>query len=164
MPTNHSMPRFNLLTARTAFLVLFLVTLFMPIAFAYADQIGGGSGGGSQTGGGSGGGSQLGGGSGGGQQVGGGSSGTGGLQNPLANTSDLPTFLTTILKFITTQIGPAIIILMLVYCGFLFVTAQGNAEKVSTARTALLWTVIGAIILLGATVIEGVITSTVNAL
>ncbi len=62
------------------------------------------------------------------------------------------------------QIGTVIIILMLVYVGFLFVTAQGNDSKISEARTALLWTVVGALILLGAQAISLGIQSTVQAL
>jgi hypothetical protein len=87
-----------------------------------------------------------------------------GLENPLGSTSDLNTLITAVLNFIVKDVGPVVITLMLVYCGFLFVAAQGNEEKLGQARTALMWTVIGAIILLGAVTIEAVISNTVSSL
>jgi len=92
-----------------------------------------------------------------------GASGTG-LTNPLGSTTTLTALLTSILTFITTSIGPVIVTLMLVYCGFLFVMAQGKEAEITKAKDALMWTVIGALILLGAVVIQSVITGTVNAL
>lgn len=91
------------------------------------------------------------------------------LINPL-NSGDctpngdcLMDFLTRILEFIV-RIGAIIVILMLVYVGFLFVTARGEPGKITTARQALLWTVVGALILLGAEVIAKGIEATVKAL
>lgn len=86
---------------------------------------------------------------------------SGGLVNPLS-VSTLDGFLTAILNGII-QIGTIILIMMLVYVGFLFVAARGNAEKLQGAKSALVWTVIGGLILLGATAIQAVITGTVNA-
>ena len=115
-----------------------------------------------QTGGGNSGAAQNeGGGSSGGTQTGGGNSG--GLINPLGNTKTLDGLLGKVLDAIIA-IGVVVITIMLVYCGFLFVVAQGNEEKIRTARSALLWTIIGALILLGAKVIAEVISNTVKAL
>lgn len=88
----------------------------------------------------------------------------GGLVNPLGEGTTLPSFLLSILGIVTDIIGPVVVILMLVYVGFLFVTAQGNSTKISAAREMLLWTVVGALILLGAKVIALGIQATVNAL
>lgn len=85
------------------------------------------------------------------------------LQNPLGNTSTLDELLVAVLDAIIA-IGVVVITIMIVYVGFLFVVAQGNEEKIRSARSALMWTVIGAVILLGARVIAGVISSTVDAL
>lgn len=84
------------------------------------------------------------------------------LQNPLA-TDSLAGLLKLVLDAII-QIGIVVVTLMIVYCGFLFVVAQGNEEKIRSARSALMWTVIGAVILLGAKVIAEVINNTVKAL
>ena len=87
----------------------------------------------------------------------------GGLKNPLTGVNDLTTLLGKILDAVIA-IGTVVVTIMLVYCGFLFVIAQGNEEKIRDARSALLWTVIGALVLLGAKVIQGVITATVASL
>jgi len=91
------------------------------------------------------------------------------LINPLgtgscSNNGDcLSSFLTSILQFVV-RIGAIVVVFMLVYVGFLFVTARGNEIKITAARTALLWTVVGALILLGAQAIAMAIQATVKAL
>ncbi len=90
--------------------------------------------------------------------------GTGvGLTNPLNNIDSLPQLLDVVLKAIV-QIGTIILTLALVYVGFLFVVAQGNEEKIRNAKSALLWTIIGGLVLLGASAIGAVIGSTVDKL
>lgn len=151
-----------------AFVVLLVLLLGVtagPIGAFAQSQTDGGSGGGQNSGGS--GGSQTDGGSGGSQTDGGsGGSGcgaSGGLCNPLNNIDSLPSFLEAILKAVV-EIGSVILLLALVYTGFLFVAAQGNQEKISSARSALMWTVIGGVILLGASAIGMVIRSTVDTL
>ena len=85
------------------------------------------------------------------------------LVNPLGANSNLTTLLTSILKFVV-RIGAIVVILMLVYVGYLFVVAQGEPGKITDARRALLWTIVGALILLGAQVIATGIQATVQAL
>lgn len=53
---------------------------------------------------------------------------------------------------------------MMVYVGYLFVSARGEPGEITKARQALLWTVVGALILLGAQVIAYGIRETVQAL
>ncbi len=72
-------------------------------------------------------------------------------------------FLNSILK-LAIQIGAVVVVLMLVYVGFLFVVAQGEPAKITAARSALLWTVIGALVLLGAQAIASGIQATIQAL
>lgn len=62
------------------------------------------------------------------------------------------------------KLGTVVLTLALIYTGFRFVAARGNEESIRSARTALLWTVIGGLILLGAKAIELVISSTVTSL
>jgi heme/copper-type cytochrome/quinol oxidase subunit 2 len=85
------------------------------------------------------------------------------LINPLQGGTSLESFLNNILAFVI-RIGTIIVILMLVYVGFLFVAARGEPAKITEARSALLWTVVGALILLGAQAIAIAITATVKAL
>ncbi len=88
----------------------------------------------------------------------------GALCNPLKNISSLDGLLSAVLNAIVTVLAPIFLTLAFIYVGFLFVMAQGNAEKISGAKTALIWTVIGALILLGANAIGLVIKSTVGGL
>lgn len=85
------------------------------------------------------------------------------LQNPLQNISSLPDLLHAILQAVV-ELGSIILVMMLVWVGFLFVVAQGNPEKLSSARSALIWTLIGGLILLGAESISLVIQETVKQL
>lgn len=84
------------------------------------------------------------------------------LTNPLKGAT-LNSFLDDILAFVI-RIGTVVVILMLVYVGYLFVVARGNDSKITEARQALLWTIVGALILLGAQVISASIKATVSAL
>lgn len=88
---------------------------------------------------------------------------TGALQNPLQGICSLPALLHAILQAVV-ELGSILLAMMLVWVGFLFVVAQGNPEKLSSARSALIWTLIGGLILLGAESISLVIQETVKQL
>lgn len=62
------------------------------------------------------------------------------------------------------RIGLPVIALAIVFSGFLFVFARGNPEKLTKARDALLYTIVGAAILLGAWAIAKMIKATVFSL
>jgi Type IV secretion system pilin len=85
------------------------------------------------------------------------------LINPLKSGTSLESFLGNILDFVI-RIGTIIVILMLVFVGFKFVTAQGSETKLVEARKMLLWTIIGALVLLGSVAIKDSILATVQAL
>ena len=85
------------------------------------------------------------------------------LINPLKSGTSLTGLLSDILKFFI-EIGAIVVVLMLVFVGFKFVAAQGNAGEIEKARGMLLWTVIGALILLGAQAIAMGVQATVSAL
>jgi hypothetical protein len=86
------------------------------------------------------------------------------LFNPLGPNADLNTFITNILTLVTDVIGPIVVVFMVVYSGFLYVVARGNPGKVGAAHQALLWTVIGGLVLLGAKAIQLIIVATVQGL
>jgi hypothetical protein len=90
------------------------------------------------------------------------------LLNPLGpinctGSDCLMSFIATLLSFIA-RIGSVVIILALVYVGFQFVTAQDNPTKLNNAKTALQWTIIGGLILLGSQAIAMAIQATVQAI
>ena len=96
---------------------------------------------------------------------GGGAPGAGsGIQNPLKpEISTFSAFLTTLLNIIITIAVP-IVVLAVVYSGFLFVTAQGNETKLEKAKKVIVWTLIGGVLVLGAQVVATAIQGTVREL
>lgn len=84
------------------------------------------------------------------------------LMNPL-KVDSLEELLALVLSAIV-RIGTIILTLMLIWVGFLFIKARGNPTEISAARKALLWTIIGGLILLGAEAIGQVIKATANTL
>ena len=59
-------------------------------------------------------------------------------------------------------IAPIVVTLMLLWSGFLFITAQGKEGKLAEARNNFFNVVLGAIILLGAYVIYAIVRGTIN--
>jgi hypothetical protein len=87
------------------------------------------------------------------------------IPNPLKNnTRDLPSLIELIISSVILPIGATIVTIMIIYAGFLFVTARGNETKLETAKKAFLYAVIGAVILLGARVLAAAIQGTVTQL
>lgn len=84
------------------------------------------------------------------------------LLNPL-KVDTLIGFLNLVLDIILIIAVP-IIIFFIIWSGFMYVTAQGKPEKIADATRAFTWTVVGAVILLGAKVLLAIITNTVKAL
>ena len=94
-----------------------------------------------------------------------GPSNEGKIVNPLGpnGVASIPDFIKTFLEGVL-KVGIPIVALAIIYCGFLFVSARGNSEKLSKAKDALLYTLIGAAILLGSWAIAQLISDTVLAL
>jgi hypothetical protein len=129
-----------------SFVVVFAFMLIMPVVFA---QDGGGTntpnGGGANT------------------PDGGGMNITTTINNPLGTggPQTIPDFIKAIVNIVLV-VGIPIIALAIIYTGFLFVQAQGNSEKLTKAKNALLYTLIGGALLLGAFVIANAIGTTVD--
>jgi hypothetical protein len=84
------------------------------------------------------------------------------FENPIAVDS-FPALIYSILDAVV-KIGAVFIVLFIVYAGFLFVKAQGSSDKITQAKTVLFYTLIGAIILLGAEAIAEVVCHTAQGL
>jgi hypothetical protein len=85
------------------------------------------------------------------------------LVNPFKGDS-IQDLLKTIVNDILIPVGGVVAVIMIIYAGFLYVTARGNDTKITEAKNALTWAVIGAAILLGAWVISEAISATVTQL
>ncbi|MCX6754200.1 MAG: hypothetical protein NTV03_04060 [Candidatus Nomurabacteria bacterium] len=85
------------------------------------------------------------------------------IANPLGTTGpqNLPDFIKAIIKIVLV-VGIPILVLAIIYSGFLYVSAQGNPSKLEIAHRNLLYTVIGGALLLGAFVIATAIGQTVK--
>lgn len=82
------------------------------------------------------------------------------IENPtnIGNISDLLKALLSL----AVQVGVPILVIAIIYVGFLFVQAQGNETKLAEAKAAFFWTIIGAAIVLGAFVISSAIQNTIE--
>lgn len=80
--------------------------------------------------------------------------------NPLKGVGSLTGFVRAVLENIVLPIGAVVIVILIIYSGFLFVVARGNEDKLETAKRNFLYVVIGTAILLGAFVISAAISGT----
>jgi len=83
------------------------------------------------------------------------------LENPLGNKT-LTQFLEEILKVIMIFAVP-LIVFMIIYAGFLFVMDRGSDKNLAQAKRALLFAIIGGVLILGAQALLVVIQGTVDA-
>ncbi|OGF82411.1 hypothetical protein A3B18_03640 [Candidatus Giovannonibacteria bacterium RIFCSPLOWO2_01_FULL_46_13] len=51
---------------------------------------------------------------------------------------------------IVAQIALPLVVVFIIYSGFLFVSARGNEEQLEKAKSTFFWAVIGAILVVGA--------------
>jgi undecaprenyl pyrophosphate phosphatase UppP len=85
------------------------------------------------------------------------------IENPLKGNDNLLEFFDKVLD-IVIKLGAIIALVALIVSGFMFVTAGGNEEKITTAKRNILYVVIGAVIILGAKVILEGLKGTLEAL
>ena len=85
------------------------------------------------------------------------------LANPLGNTKTIPELVKQLLE-IALQVGVPLIALAIIYVGYLFIAAQGAPDKLTQAKQALVYVLIGAGILLGAYVIAEAVMGTINSI
>jgi hypothetical protein len=84
------------------------------------------------------------------------------LGNPLKDGLDsIPAIVAVLVRDIVIPIAVPFLALAIIYTGFLFVQARGNAEKLKEAKAALKWTLIGGAIILGAYVIATALQATI---
>ena len=84
------------------------------------------------------------------------------LSNPL-KVDSIERLLELILEIVIIFATP-VIVFMIMYAGFKFVTAQGKPDALKDARNALLYALIGGVIILGAKALLTVLTGTITTL
>ena len=83
------------------------------------------------------------------------------LKNPLSNISSIPAFFLAIIDILMIFAVP-FIVFFIIYAGFLYVTARGNAETIKKAHNALLYALIGGLLILGSRTLLTIIENTVT--
>lgn len=85
-----------------------------------------------------------------------------GLQNPTSGKiGTIGEFICLMIKIVQT-VGIPILAVCIIYAGYTFLNARGNESEISKAKAITLWTIVGAIIVLGAPVIANFISGTAN--
>ena len=87
------------------------------------------------------------------------------LANPLSSSlNTFPKILAAVMNNIVLPIMIPFISIMLIYCGFLFVVARknGSTDGYANAKKTLMYTIIGAALVLGATVVSSALQGTLN--
>jgi hypothetical protein len=84
------------------------------------------------------------------------------IKNPL-KVKNIQDLLAAILSAIV-QIAIPFLVLAVMWVGFLFVAARGNPNKLADARQALFYTLIGALIILGAQTLSVILSGTISQL
>jgi hypothetical protein len=81
------------------------------------------------------------------------------LGNPVARITE-PGNLIDLLVTIFQFLGGPIVVIGLIYAGYNLVSAQGDERKLEEGKKALVWVVVGAAIILGASLIQGIVEET----
>ena len=84
------------------------------------------------------------------------------LENPLNNINSIEALLVAILNIVMILMVP-VIVFFIIYAGFKYVVAQGNASQVEEATRALTYAVIGGVLILAALAITEIIRNVVAA-
>ncbi len=87
---------------------------------------------------------------------------TGKICNPIKATS-INTLLASLVSIVKFVAG-IVLVIYFILAGFKYVTARGDETKIKAAHSMLTWTAVGGAILLGAEVIQKLITGTINQL
>jgi len=82
------------------------------------------------------------------------------IKNPIA-ADNIQELFQAIIDIVIVFAIP-IIVLFIIYAGFLYVTARGNEETIKRAHMALLYALIGGLLILGARVLIEVVAGTVE--
>ena len=85
------------------------------------------------------------------------------LLNPLENNgiTSIPGLLATVLRVVQIIAVP-IVVLFIIYAGFLYVTARGKTEQITQAHRALLYALLGGVLIIASSALIQIVQSTVE--
>src|SRR3989338_5966771 len=84
------------------------------------------------------------------------------IQSPIKPTT-IPDLICLVTQFITIKLMPPIAVIMMLWASFLFLTSAGQPGKIKQANEVVVWTIIGAGILLLSTALITLVMSTLGA-
>jgi hypothetical protein len=84
------------------------------------------------------------------------------FKNPLKGIDSPEDLLNALVKAVVIIAAP-IIVLFIILSGFKYVTAQGDPTKLTEAKRALIYSIIGAVIIIGSAAILEIVANTINA-
>jgi len=84
------------------------------------------------------------------------------ITSPITQPS-LAALLISVIRVII-MIAVPIVVVAIVYSGFLFVTAGGNEQKITQAKQIIFWSLVGAFVLFGAEMIAEIVCNTVETI
>ena len=84
------------------------------------------------------------------------------IQSPITPET-IPDLICLVTQFITIKLMPPIAVIMMLWASFLFLTSAGQPGKIKQANEVVVWTIIGAGILLLSTALITLVMSTLNA-
>lgn len=85
------------------------------------------------------------------------------FENPFGSNRSLYTLVKNVADFIV-QFAAAFVVLALIYSGYLFVSAQGEEGKITKAKGAFFWGVIGGLVILGSWALAEMVCETARSL
>ena len=84
------------------------------------------------------------------------------LSNPAPGAgSDINDFIMLLLAIMQWVAAPVLVV-SIIYAGFILVTAGGNEAEIAKGKTWITWTLVGALIVLGAKVIASAVIATAD--
>src|SRR3989344_7290393 len=84
------------------------------------------------------------------------------IESPIKPTT-IPDLICLVTQFITIKLMPPIAVIMMLWASFLFLTSAGQPGKIKQGNEVVVWTIIGAGILLLSTALITLVMSTLNA-
>jgi hypothetical protein len=83
------------------------------------------------------------------------------LQNPIPSVGGLNQFILLLITIMQWVLTP-IFVVLLVFAGYMLVTAQGDEKKLQIGKQAIVWSIVGGLIIFGAQVIATAIKGTLD--
>jgi len=81
------------------------------------------------------------------------------IENPIKGADSIEQLIAKIIDAAVIILMP-LVVLFIVYSGFMFLIARGNTEALNKAKTNFIWVIVGVSVLLGAKVISAILKST----